>query len=64
METRLRIGHGNVIPCPDGRARKCVSVSGRVVCELCTQKICAVKRMDTEMRVRVGHGNVFPCPDE
>ncbi len=46
-----------------GGTRKCVSVSGRAISELCTQKLCAVKRMDTETRFRVGHGNVFPCRD-
>ncbi len=38
-------------------------MSGHVLCELCTQKLNAVKRMDTETCFQVGHGNVFPCWD-
>ncbi len=53
-------GLGNAFPC---WTRKCVPVSGRVVYKLCTQKICAVKRMEPETCLRIGHGNVIPCLD-
>jgi hypothetical protein len=42
--------HGNTFPC---RTRKCVSLLGRALCELCTQKICLCQKD--------GHGNMFLC---